>query len=614
MNSLTKLKLRLVAERILRRRALKGVVLTDEMLDRLASVAYRIKYGEDPNEDPLDYDPLVLDNRLWVPRWMITDSEWHKEGTYARLNPLDLMEKCEYENVERSGTEWVTNAEGETEQVAVEEVVKIRSYRVVSDQIGFSRGNIQLLETYFDHLQWDDRRADVPMPVDLKFISDIKDEDRRRDAMSARPDKYAKNGDTVIEPATLRPDQKQAITKLIKARGGIVKADTGWGKTLSSEYGICQIGQTTLILVEEIQIGRGWVEEFYRHTNIALLEEELDCELIGIYGKTGPKGYFWPCITVATYQSFIHNEVLREHRDTFGCVWVDEVDRAAATCFSKVANYLNPKVRAGCTATVNRNDGLEGLVFDIIGPVVAHGVEKMMSCDVHFVQTDVNIPMFKGATWWTKSISHLVGTEAKPGDQMYFDLARKLIVKLVKKGRNVLVICDRNAFLKRMKEALNPHERKDGLIEAFWDEQLVRLLIGESDRDGVIKQARSGQTRVVLGQSKLLRRGINVPSWDACILTTPMSGWSKQTRKLPMDQRIPNPELQQLAGRIRRRKEGKKRPLLFDLVAGGQNYYIENTARGRRGAYEHMGFHIRNTLTVADLAPEMNRHRSKWED
>ena len=618
MTPLTARRLRQVAKLLLLRKKLRNVELTDRKLDRLREAARQILgWDEEEEHRDLDYDPLVLSSRLWVPEWVVNDQNMWQKGKFGYLDPRDLVKDSEYEVINRVGTEWQTDQSGDTVQVAIEEVEIISSVKRTRGMLGFSRGNLPVLRKYFGHLEWRDRRAKPKLDLQLCFITDIKDKQLREDAVECRPEEFAYNGDKLIKPAVLRKEQHYQTRKMVKSEGGIMHADTGWGKTVSSIWCICDLGMVTLILTEEGTCARGWLEEFYRHTNISLLEAERDEDLIGIYGKMGKKGHFWP-ITIATYQSFIHNDILLKNRDRFGVVWVDEVDRAAAFCFSQVSNVMNPYYRGGCTATIERNDGLEGLVEDIIGPVSARGVEKTMTVDVRFFKTGINVPQYKGATWWTRSLTYLVGNAKYPGVESYMHMVRKLIHWLLMDGRNILLVSDRNDFLHRLRDELDPERHDDvpeGMDIRYWDDpDFILTMIGSSDRDTVVRKARSGKCRVVLGQAKLLRRAVNVECWDAGILATPMAGWSKSTRQLPIEKREVNPELYQLAGRLRRVLDGKRTPLLIDMVAGGTNYMIENTHKSRRGAYERMGFRVCQDIMPQTVDENLKpaKTKSRW--
>ena len=560
---------------------------------------------------------IVLDDRLRVPKGMM------KRVPYPKS---EVLKAFQYEIERQAEPELVRQPDGKWKQVEVVETVTVSTYLETRTHYLFSRGDLLKLEHYFGDIPWIDRRCDVDVShIGVEFTS------------------------------TLRPDQERVLEKWLEHMGGIFRADTGWGKTVATIALLCTLGQRVLILVEEKSCGQNWIDEFRAHTNITQLEDlgELHtggrraAELIGFYGKTGPKGHFWPFVTVATYQSFLQNDVLRKARHLFGAVWVDEVDRVGAEGYSRVMNVTNPIVRGGCTATIRRNDGLEELVFDIVGPVVSHGREKMMNAQIHQVFTGVKVPDYKTNYWWTQAMSFVVGkkgTKKDPGygSERYFRVVLNNIIKTVEDGRWVVVVSERNGFLQRLLIALVESD-----CEYFSKRDSAMLLIGESQRDKVIHAARNGKCRVTLAQAKLIRRAINVKPWDCLHLVTPMSGWTKNTRKAPAHLREPNAELTQVVGRVRRRMKdeewlefarkaglegtGKPTPIVYDYVAASDpdlsgfgdksvkhtGRFFASTYMSRQGAYQKLGFDVLGAIIatdkVSDLQEELEvRRKGGW--
>lgn len=552
---------------------------------------------------------LILDERLRVPKYLLSD-------------PESILPDFEYEIQVRGEPERVEQDDGSYKLVEVVETAIVTSYRETKTHYLFSRGDYAKLEEHFGHIPWVDKRSAVPSPARVRLLSDLKPTAQVR-AAACRPNP---NGPVI----TLRPDQARVLEQWLQFGGGIFLADTGWGKTASSISLLCSLGLKTLLLVEEVTCGQNWIEEFRTHTDICYQEQKLGRELIGFYGKTGKKGRFWPFVTVATYQSFLRNTTLKLARNDFGCLWVDEVDRVGAEGYSRVSNVVNSVVRGGCTATFSRNDGLEGLVSDIVGPVVAHGREKMMHAHIRFVFTGVKVPDYRNNYWWTNALSYIVGSEKKPGDEAYFDVVLNQVVRDVIEGRWVVVVSERNGFLKRLEKALVETEQTDLLSR----KDAVRLLIGESQRDQVVHLAKTGVTRVTLAQAKLIRRAINVKPWNSLHLCTPMAGWSRATKNAPPDRREPNAELKQVVGRVRRRMSSaewqefaqraglsgkdKPTPIVYDYVTAespDMNEYANQhkgrffsmTYRSRQGAYEKMGFDVLSPILVREVEQQKRR-------
>lgn len=543
----------------------------------------------------------ILSNRLYVPKLAF------EEG---KVDPAVLGE-FEYRVVNK--------VEGPNQEV-IEEVTLISAYNETPTMYGFCRGDIHKLQRLFPKLKWEDKRTYVYSDHKPRFITDFGNPNARRFMASVRGKGYDD------PPATLRPDQMRAVGQFIDSLeggggGGILHADTGWGKSIASLYIITLLGMRTILFVEEEACGQNWLQEFYTHTNAFALEVLGAPKLAGFYGRDAKPGFFFPFLTVATYQSFIRNDVLKVHREDFGVQWVDEVDRAGAWCFSVAMNIPAAAVRGGCTATLTRNDGLQNLVYDVIGPPVARGVEKMLTCEVYIEDPEVEIPQAKGAYWWTSAITSLVGSDAKSrrkgtdGSGKYIKHLATRIIEDAEAGRFILVVGERNRLAFSLKDEITRQlaERPNTSLEP----SDIDVLVGTSDRGGVIDKARSGACKIVLGQAKLLRRAINVRRWDCLYVATPLSGWAKSRRDVPLRNRTiddVNPELLQLIGRIRRPMPGgnKPMPIVRDFIIRGDGRLVASM-QGRVSAYRTMGFAVHGDEAITKKAPSTDgAANSKW--
>ena len=120
---------------------------------------------------------------------------------------------------------------------------------------------------------------------------------------------------------------------------------------------------TTLILVTNTVAARQWRDELLKRTT--LNEDE-----IGEY--SGSKKEIRP-VTIATYQVMTKKKNgVYAHLDLFdsydwGLIIYDEVHLLPAPIFRFTAD-IQSRRRLGLTATLVREDGMEGEVFSLIGP------------------------------------------------------------------------------------------------------------------------------------------------------------------------------------------------------------------------------------------------------
>ena len=161
----------------------------------------------------------------------------------------------------------------------------------------------------------------------------------------------------------LRDYQRQAADAFTHGGSGVVVLPCGAGKTLVGAAAMAATQSTTLILVTNTVSAHQWRTELLKRTS--LTEDE-----IGEY--SGAKKEIRP-VTIATYQVmttkrkgvYAHLELF-DARD-WGLILYDEVHLLPAPIFRFTAD-IQAKRRLGLTATLVREDGMEGEVFSLIGP------------------------------------------------------------------------------------------------------------------------------------------------------------------------------------------------------------------------------------------------------
>ena len=161
----------------------------------------------------------------------------------------------------------------------------------------------------------------------------------------------------------IRPYQELAAEGFWHGGSGVVVLPCGAGKTIVGAAAMAHAKATTLILVTNTIAARRWREELLKRTT--LNEDE-----IGEY--SGAKKEIRP-VTIATYQVMTKKKNgVYAHLDLFdsydwGLIIYDEVHLLPAPIFRFTAD-IQSRRRLGLTATLVREDGMEGEVFSLIGP------------------------------------------------------------------------------------------------------------------------------------------------------------------------------------------------------------------------------------------------------
>ena len=149
---------------------------------------------------------------------------------------------------------------------------------------------------------------------------------------------------------------------------GVVVLPCGAGKTIVGMAAMAQLQTSTLILTPNTVAVRQWMSELVDKTS---LTEDLVGEYSGLQKDIRP-------VTVSTYQILTYrkrgagSEGEFPHFGLFsarnwGLIIYDEVHLLPAPVF-RITAEIQARRRLGLTATLVREDGMEGDVFSLIGP------------------------------------------------------------------------------------------------------------------------------------------------------------------------------------------------------------------------------------------------------
>ncbi len=165
------------------------------------------------------------------------------------------------------------------------------------------------------------------------------------------------------EDFRLRSYQRDAVEAFAATGSGVVVLPCGAGKTLVGAAAMASASAHTLVLVTNIVAARQWKAELLARTSLTEAE-------IGEY--SGERKDVRP-VTIATYQILTSKRRgVQPHLELFsaedwGLIIYDEVHLLPAPIFRMTAD-IQSRRRLGLTATLVREDGLEGDVFSLIGP------------------------------------------------------------------------------------------------------------------------------------------------------------------------------------------------------------------------------------------------------
>lgn len=326
-----------------------------------------------------------------------------------------------------------------------------------------------------------------------------------------------------LKTISLRSYQSYAVDMTMRSEEGIIIAPTGSGKTICGLELIRRRKQKALIIVHRKELADQWIDIINDHTGIKA----------GFIGDCS-----WNIgneITVAMIQTLVSREYeTKLHSDAFGLVLFDEVHHIPAFSFFNVLGFLAAKYRYGLSATLNRRDGLEPIVYRSIGPTIAVISKQEVEC----MGATVPVTIFPILTKINPGVVH------SWNEYLNFickNHERNIhILSLVQAAKgNVLILVDRVAHAELLSELFNKHNVTH---------ELAHGRISKKNRETIMKRIKSA--KLTIGTTSLLGEGLDVSVWSTLIMGSPISSEIK---------------LMQAIGRIVRPAPGKTKAFVYDL-------------------------------------------------
>ena len=307
----------------------------------------------------------------------------------------------------------------------------------------------------------------------------------------------------------VRPYQREAIDAIKKTRYGVVKAPPRSGKTVLSSAAICEIGGKAMILAAQ----KEWLDGFYETFCGSETQKPLTNakkSQVG-YCKTLEdfKKYDVCLVTVATFHSEKGQKLLKKIRDMFRVLVCDEVRMSAAEKYAIAVSRLNTRYRIGLDGTPNRKDGRYIITEALFGPILYTAKVDRLRPLVRLVRTKYVKRQGKGRPMWATMVK---GLETDPAR---LKLIAEWAIKDAKQGHMVLIPLSQVVPIKALTLAINKLAGKK-MAHAFWGG------LKKDKRKQLIQDARTYKARILVGNSKLVSVGINIPR-ASCIYDVAMS-------------------------------------------------------------------------------------------
>lgn len=352
--------------------------------------------------------------------------------------------------------------------------------------------------------------------------------------------------------------QEKAKNEALKSKNGVIVMPAGSGKT-----------QTALQLISELGLKTLWITHTYDLLNQSFDRAKSNLESVGLGKIAAGKIDIGTHITFATVQTLVKLD-LSQFKNEWDCIVVDEGHRICGTpaqlgMFYKVINALSCRYKYALTATPFRNiKGTEKALFSLIGPIICEVPKEVVSertikAEIQPIYTDFKIPRDAKKTDGTIDYSKLTTFLSEDEDR------NEIILDILKKCKNnyTLVLGDRLSQLLYLQEKIEYGVKIDGTMTSKKK---------KAQREQYIQDMRDGKENLLFATYGLAKEGLDIPRLDRLILASPHR--DKAT-------------IIQSVGRVERKFEGKKTPLVYDIVDNTQ--FHNNMFKSRKTIYRKNG-------------------------
>lgn len=397
----------------------------------------------------------------------------------------------------------------------------------------------------------------------------------------------------------------ERILKVLgKKRGATGKGRCGTGKTVIGTYLMSRIPGKHLVLVDQTQIAEQWVSECLQHLtkpNISFImpvdKQRKICKKYGLDPKGRTKIDATGHVVIAMAQTLMR--IPKETMIPVSLLIVDEAHAFSAPSFAKSIFRIAFKYSVALTATDERPDGLDWIFKDILGPTIVPLKGRRMDPIVVSIPIALSEEIQIGAhkyfwchrynksrTFWSckpcdrigycstmaasinsknKKVAYHEIWNRLTNDPLYNKTLITVIRKLHKTGRNILVLSKFKKHLKFLRQAV---------IELGVPRSDTSLYFGGMDKDKCLPFP------ITFATFGIAYKALNAPDKDAEVLAMPVSS------------------VEQPAGRIERKVEGKLRPIIVDFVIRGAPFLLGQYKK-RLNFYEKAGYDHVNNLAQA---------------
>ena len=374
----------------------------------------------------------------------------------------------------------------------------------------------------------------------------------------------------------LREQQELAAMQLEKYENGILCAPPAFGKTVLAAYMIAKRKVSTLIILEKTDLLPQWIEEFGRFLEIdekppvyktrTGREKQRD-GVIGtlISGNDRTTGI----IDFAMIGSAYHKGEFFENIDSYGMVLCDECHHMGSSQGQLLMSRIRAKYVYGLSATPERSDHLDDIIYMLLGPV-RHKYSVKEQADAQGLERYVyprftRIVNISGEKLDIHKADDLIADSGIRNEQIVTD-----IEQVIKAGRTPVILTK----LKKHAEWLNENlQGKADHVFLIYGGQTMKQNQDIKDR---MFSVSLNETLILIATGQKIGEGFNFPRLDTLMLAAPIKFEGR---------------LVQYVGRLNRTFEGKKDVMVYDYV-DPHIVFFDRQYKNRLKTYKKLGYRV----------------------
>lgn len=363
-----------------------------------------------------------------------------------------------------------------------------------------------------------------------------------------------------------RPYQHEPLDVLSAERQGILNLGCGYGKTVMACYYMAREGFKAAVLLDKINLISQWAEEIEKHLNVPK-------ERVGVV-----QGKRWDWDDYDIVLMSIHtlarrgDDVPDNFYESFGVAVFDECHHLAAPLFKKLCHRFSG-IRVGLSATPHREDGMESVFKNHLGPIIYSKTDQELIPKIIFHKSDVPADAADDpdACDRTGEVNHLrLCHSLVTKYPSRYGLALSYARELVASGHKVLCLTHSAEHVQLFADALS----EDLSID-------VGVASGATPAEERAKNIDAHAISV--GTINVASEALNVPRLSALLILTPFGA------------RLHGNVLQQTLGRVQRACDNKPNPIVVfieDASVGmcyGLLKQVKRALREKGYEYEQRG-------------------------